>query len=940
MADVKRSLLKVLLGTAVGLAIAEGAFRLRDGGAFPHLNVYVADAERGVRLLPHAEERVSFGGNPVSSVRINAQGYRGADWPAPGGDEVLVVGDSMAFGLGVEEGETFSARLEKELGGPRVVDAGVPTYGPPEYERVLAELVEQRRPKTVVYTLNVLNDPFEARRPNVERHRVWDGWAVRKESMPASWAAFPGRELLFRDSHAVFALRQWLYFKGGGSSVARGVPSDGSFADLIDLSGAIEAARKEAREETERRAKVSEAEARYATLMAVNADLHVKLLAYQTLKLGGAQASVYLASNAIPGDVVVPQQGEESSPLSASVKYVREAVALRDKLEKDLRQRAEGAGDGGKEVLRSLDERDRLEKRLHAVYAAPVQIVRASLPIVDVVLRAKALVEAKGARFVLLMLPLDVQVSEAEWKKYDEPQGDYGPHRQAVDRPDVRPARVIEDDLAAAVREAGGLVVDPTADLSAAEPGAYLNHDPHPSSKGHEAIAKALLRALRAPPAPAVPSGPLLALPGGRSRIPRPDDWALVSEYLVKGSTAAGCVTKRIREWVYVRCAPRKSGARPASARVISGGHGDALVLSNDGTVSLVAPVIRGDAFEARFSWSNPSSAERLVIHWPADVVEPEAALVEDKDPADPPPADASGTAALCRCWEEATGDKDCRAMLAAPNPDCLRTYAGQCKQLVECATGWPLRMPTCEAGQVNAGAELWCFTPCAADVSCKQGTCTETQGAKLCVLSSSVGGPAAPAPAAQEAASGGAPFAAADFDPLARAALDAAATATNVCKLVATDPGTWFSYISWDVCSWKSGEVAAYAAKAGALGEYAKGHALPSPARTVADHVRLFGEWLAAAERAQNGRGTARLFQDLVLAYDAYKPDDKRDPDPPGIVKQYTEDFGDPKVHYIWSTPYTPSSRGERMTSYKVHQRLPRPLAWRNGAQGPFLGD
>jgi hypothetical protein len=36
--------LQVLGGLAFGIALAEGAFRIRDRGSFPHLNCYVADA--------------------------------------------------------------------------------------------------------------------------------------------------------------------------------------------------------------------------------------------------------------------------------------------------------------------------------------------------------------------------------------------------------------------------------------------------------------------------------------------------------------------------------------------------------------------------------------------------------------------------------------------------------------------------------------------------------------------------------------------------------------------------------------------------------------------------------------------------------------------------------------------------------------------------------
>lgn len=47
----------VLGGLATGLGAAEAVFAYRDGGAFPHLNVYVADPELGVRLQPGATEK-------------------------------------------------------------------------------------------------------------------------------------------------------------------------------------------------------------------------------------------------------------------------------------------------------------------------------------------------------------------------------------------------------------------------------------------------------------------------------------------------------------------------------------------------------------------------------------------------------------------------------------------------------------------------------------------------------------------------------------------------------------------------------------------------------------------------------------------------------------------------------------------------------------------
>lgn len=204
---MKNRVLQLLGGTVLGLLLAEGMFRIADRGAFPHLNVYDADAMLGTRLRPGATQRVAFGGNPVTSVRINAEGYRGADWGQPEAGEVVVLGDSQVFGLGVEEDQTASAVLASTLGRP-VRNAGIPTHGPPEYLTVLDELLASRKPETVVLVLNFANDLLEVSTPNTRRHAVWDGWAVRLETAPETVMEFPGRRWLFSRSHLVHAVRR------------------------------------------------------------------------------------------------------------------------------------------------------------------------------------------------------------------------------------------------------------------------------------------------------------------------------------------------------------------------------------------------------------------------------------------------------------------------------------------------------------------------------------------------------------------------------------------------------------------------------------------------------------------------------------------------------------------------------------------------------------
>ncbi|MBN8221930.1 MAG: hypothetical protein J0L53_13485, partial [Spirochaetes bacterium] len=41
---------------------------------------------------PGASQRLSFGGNPVTDVRINSLGLRGAEPPPPGKEEIVVNG--------------------------------------------------------------------------------------------------------------------------------------------------------------------------------------------------------------------------------------------------------------------------------------------------------------------------------------------------------------------------------------------------------------------------------------------------------------------------------------------------------------------------------------------------------------------------------------------------------------------------------------------------------------------------------------------------------------------------------------------------------------------------------------------------------------------------------------------------------------------------------
>jgi hypothetical protein len=900
-----RRSLQVVLGLACGLGLAEAAFWVKDGGAFPHLNVYQADAQYGVRLRPGATTRIQFGGSAVTRVAIHGGGFRGSDAgaePPVQKNEWLFVGDSQAFGLGVEWEQAFPARVAQLAKAP-VYNAGVPTWGPPEFLRTIRELGGRRHPSTVVYVVNFANDPFEAERSNANRHAVWDGWAVRRETAPASVLEFPGRTLLFQRSHLVFALRQWWHRRGTGPTqdTERGTPSEGTFHDLFELGKLQSAEQGFAREETARRAGLYEVEATYAQERYRLAESRVRALVWKELKLGGDTygfdannpGAVYLAADANPGDIVTPGVGEEGRPVFATAVYVRQAVELRNKFERELRARAQAALDEpeAKQILSALSERDQERLRLAAVRAKPLEIVRALSPLTRKVLEAQRLAVAQGARFALLVLPLDVMVSDEEWPKH------------GTKRLDLAPARVLIEDLVESVRQAGGTALDATSALAAAEPGAFLPGDIHLTPKGHDAVARAVVEALAKP---ATTSGETpLALTPGRSRVPPPDTWTrLGGEIAVNGSS--GCpVTKKYREWLYIRCFPASSKApRGVGLQVLGGDLGDSLSWVQDGEMTLVAPVVAGQSLEALFSWSD-GKTKRLRVQWDAAGSAPDLSMALESGSVASMPGDPAAAAKICACYQSEQLGK-CGAIIANADASCVETYGADCKQLLACAEGNPLAPPRCAPGSSNAGATLRCRV-----------------SPPVTAVPAVVQAPAASAGAAAELRSAG-------------AALIAAAQSFvgDDCKLGADDVEL-ISVVPYDRCPTSEALVKAYETTLAAFEERAGPAALAGAAGSFREKARAFAEFTRAALQASDTRGTAALLQDLSLAYNAWQPDKPVPVDAPRMVALY---FG---VSGVSRTDYFRNLHRDGPERKAAFEKSGKHLIWRrgpNGFEGPYL--
>lgn len=724
---------KVVGGLLLGLVLAEAIFWWRDDGAFSHVNFYQPDLERGVRLQPNAKERLLFSGNPRTTIHTNNQGYRGEDASEPTANDIVVVGDSQVFGLGVEDHQTFSAALSAKTGRP-VINAGVPTYGPQEYLAVARDFITTRKPAAVVFVVNMANDLFEVGRPNHMRHQVWDGWAVRSETAPANVTWFPGRTFLMSQSHAIYALRKWLHHSADADVSQVGFDSEGSWQDLVKRAEARRADTQT--EELASRSGHKQSEA--LNLAAKSLASHERHLGEYFARQADSSTDerLVLAAGANVGDIVGGQLTEASRPVLLTAQQlqagaqvlagyeasllvtsdaIRTSVQKRFVLEKLLKQYAAGRD--------ALAARDEARETLHRLRTEPRPPPKPSGLLPELGELAE-LGKQHGVRMVVLVLPLDVQTHPREWQKYNVKPLDMS-STLALNQTVYRDAKLLGLDA-----------VDATAALQKTE-GAFLNADIHLSVHGHQAVAQVLADAIKANASLAQPSG---VLPQGRTWLPTTEEWQLYPEIEVKGSTRAACETVAVDEWLRVACR-RATGLVPTGISIQNGGHGDVGVLVTADGATLVAPVLAGETLNAMVQWQ--SHVQLLTVSrddkglWQGELgvrTTPGVAF-----------ENAAADSKLCACYrgqkrdlhcasaDRSTCTNTCENIHGSASAACFATYADDCDLLVRCAQGDPGAPPRCPANQAIAGGLAQCRVLCSAQKPCDNGTCTAWPGTEIC---------------------------------------------------------------------------------------------------------------------------------------------------------------------------------------------------------------
>lgn len=681
-------------GLLVGLIAAEAAASYRDEGAFPHVNFYVPDDALGVRLAPGAHQRIAFGGNPVTTLKTNTLGYRAPEWPEPGDGEVVVVGDSQVFGLGVEVGDSLPAQLAQQSGRV-VLNGGVPTYGPDEYLAAAEEIITARggAVSDLVIVLNFSNDLFEVGWPNRERHAVWDGWAIRIEGEPDGVLRFPGRRWLLSQSHLVFALRRWMHTPRPEDDL--GFPSEGGLEDLIVTAKTVHSDRQdstEAQEVARRQQAVAYAD---AGAKAYDEDALVIILedlGYSNEETFKDAAGVRAVNNSRAiGDIVTISYGEPSRSVEVTAALLRRGARVRNRLRRQVEQAIRRE--------ESESSRARYRQRLppqstpvpEDLMTEQVQAVLWGTPFDEFLNRAAAMEASHGVAVTIVTLPLDVQVLSSQFAKYE------------AEPIDMSESVVLLDDVADAARRRGMRAVNPLTAIQPVGDPAYLDNDLHLSADGHAALAAAINETLEQPPLRL----PGLGLPEGRSRVPVHEEFLVVGENLVRGSTKNHCATYTVREWFYMEC--RASASDALAGIQLTQAPEETFGEIRPTSMKMWMPLFPGRDADIDVLWTERQ--EQLQVRWPTADGPPEMAF----QPLETRSAEAT-----------AVSGRPAISLFGA-STSCKDSYSA-------CSHGRRASLPECASGMANAGSAGHCLTLCSEAMPCASGICSVWQKGMVCL--------------------------------------------------------------------------------------------------------------------------------------------------------------------------------------------------------------
>ena len=171
---------------AIGLTLlaAEAVLRMLPAGVVVEPDLYRMDD--GLLLLRPGITRRHVTPLWDVTLRTDARGFRDVDSAPERADAVVLgLGDSQAFGWGVELDQTLYSQLE-QVTRVRLIKAAVPGTGTSDQARLLERLLPVYRPTVVAVTFFVGNDFVDVGRGGSAQYEVIDGFLASRTQEPSS----------------------------------------------------------------------------------------------------------------------------------------------------------------------------------------------------------------------------------------------------------------------------------------------------------------------------------------------------------------------------------------------------------------------------------------------------------------------------------------------------------------------------------------------------------------------------------------------------------------------------------------------------------------------------------------------------------------------------------------------------------------------------------
>lgn len=201
---LRQSLLGVATVTA-GIAIAAGLVALGEISVRTFTNVTFGGNSRNLITADRFNGR-TWGNTPdVIARSFNAviftdhDGFRVPNrdyrYPDPASERILILGDSVAFGPGVAEPDTFVGLLRAANPSWAIYNSSVIAYDAPNYADVLSDLIARPQSFSKVILVYCLNDLSAASAANIVKHQEVSGpagngasrnWPPATDNSPAT----------------------------------------------------------------------------------------------------------------------------------------------------------------------------------------------------------------------------------------------------------------------------------------------------------------------------------------------------------------------------------------------------------------------------------------------------------------------------------------------------------------------------------------------------------------------------------------------------------------------------------------------------------------------------------------------------------------------------------------------------------------------------------